>query len=673
MATFSTKDTLVDKLIRSGAKLGLSDEAFEAAAKNADRELIENPGLHSLKVKLLGSSVYFFIAAVLLTYSVMTLAIIGFLFSHHASVLGAKLSLILIVPIVVIFKSLFVKITPPPGFEIKRAEAPQLFSLIDEISSRLRTPVHKVFYTADMNAMVTQIPRLGFLGWHKNYLYVGLPLMLTQRPDYFKAVLSHELGHLSGNHSKSNAWVYKLSMRFDNLINNLQDGILGLPFLLYFFWVTPRFNALTFSIKRKHELEADLNATEIAGKDNFINSMLSLPQESVIENIFWEELVDTRKTVPQAPDDVYHRFAAYLGNQDLEAVPKGHDKSVRTQIFDSLKDALADKGSGYDTHPPLKTRVCNGLFASDLQLTDEGLPTEDRLRTLLAPMSSEQSAARAFLGSHMETTLSRLSEQWLQNISESWVNDYEYYQEQHKRLEELEVEIAKLDEQKPLAERIELLREKAAAIARLHDLKRARPVYEQILELDQIDVNANYVVGRIKLDEDDDDGIIHLERAASKKILLQPEICMIAASYLEKRKKPQEAKAYTERREEFHKRFEASANERSKINEKCTFETHDLSKHDIEVLHSFFSHAPDLYRKVQFVKMHLHTFPEYPFYVLAVELQPKYGKDEDRTGVASVIRQSLGMASDYTLVMHDMFTRKLLNKLDEIPNSAIYP
>ena len=663
MATFSTKDTLVDKLIRSGAKLGLSDEAFEVAAQNADRELIDNPALHALKVRLLGSSVYFFIASVLLTYTVTTLAIVGFLFSHHAGVLGAKLSLILIVPIFVIFKSLFVKITPPPGFEIKRNEAPQLFNLIDEISGRLNTPVHQVFYTSDMNAMVTQIPRLGFLGWHKNYLYVGLPLMLTQRPDYFKAVLSHELGHLSGNHSKSKAWVYKLSMRFDNLIVNLQDGILGLPFLLYFFWVTPRFNALTFSIKRKHELEADLNATEIAGKDNFINSMLSLPQGSVIENVFWEGLVDSRKTVPQAPDDVYHRFAAYLGEQDIDIVPPGHDKSVRTQILESLKDALADKGSGYDTHPPLKTRVCNGLFASDLELTDEGLPTGDRLRTLLAPMTSEQSAARAFLGSHMETTLSRLSEQWLQNMSASWVDDHEYFQEQHKRLAELEGE----------TETIETLREKATVIARLHDLKRARPVFEQILELDQADVHANYNLGLVKLGEEDDGGIIHLERAASQKVLLQPEIYQIAASYLEKRKKPEEAKAFTERREEFHKRFEASANERSKINEKCTFETHDLSQHDIEVLHSFFSHAPDLYRKVQFVKMHLHTFPEYPFYILAVELQPKYGKDEDRAEVASVIRQSLGMASDYTLVMHDMFTRKLLKKLDEIPNSSIYP
>lgn len=73
--------------------------------------------------------------------------------------------------------------------------------------------------------------------------------------------------------------------------------------------------------------------------------------------------------------------------------------------------------------------------------------------------------------------------------------------------------------------------------------------------------------------------------------------------------------------------------------------------------------------KVQFVKMHLHTLPEYPFTYWQSSNQVRMMKTA--TGVASVIRQSLGMASDYTLVMHDMFTRKLLNKLDEIQQRHI--
>lgn len=57
-----------------------------------------------------------------------------------------------------------------------------------------------------------QHARLGVLGWHVNYLILGLPLMQAVSPEQFRAIVAHELGHLSRNHSRFAGWIYRVRL-----------------------------------------------------------------------------------------------------------------------------------------------------------------------------------------------------------------------------------------------------------------------------------------------------------------------------------------------------------------------------------------------------------------------------------------------------------------------------
>src|SRR5256885_4323887 len=71
----------------------------------------------------------------------------------------------------VVLQALLIRIPPPKGVPVKRSEAPALFNLLDQLRAELRSvPFHEVLLVPEHNAAVVQVPRLGVLGWSRNYL-----------------------------------------------------------------------------------------------------------------------------------------------------------------------------------------------------------------------------------------------------------------------------------------------------------------------------------------------------------------------------------------------------------------------------------------------------------------------------------------------------------------------
>src|SRR5439155_1386897 len=83
-------------------------------------------------------------------------------------------------------------------------------------------PFHEIRLTTDFNAAVYQIPRLGFLGWPRTHLEVGLPLALALGPGELRAVLVHECAHLSARHGRQAGRLYLLHQTWGNLIRAMQ-------------------------------------------------------------------------------------------------------------------------------------------------------------------------------------------------------------------------------------------------------------------------------------------------------------------------------------------------------------------------------------------------------------------------------------------------------------------
>src|SRR5207248_8888294 len=124
-----------------------------------------------------------------------------------------------------------------------------------------------VLLDESFNAGVIQIPRLGLLGWQRNYLVIGLPLMQALSPEQFRAAIAHEMGHLSRNHGRFAGWVYRLQQTWSRLLETLQAERHGASVLFewFFNWYAPYFSAYSFVLRRADEYVADRCAVELAG------------------------------------------------------------------------------------------------------------------------------------------------------------------------------------------------------------------------------------------------------------------------------------------------------------------------------------------------------------------------------------------------------------------------
>ncbi|MFT4584050.1 MAG: Zn-dependent protease with chaperone function [Gammaproteobacteria bacterium] len=127
-------------------------------------------------------------------------------------ILIKKKLIFLIVPAIwILTKSLWVKLEAPGGYRLAKKNCPQLFEEIDSLRRSLKAlKIHEVILTADLNAAISQTPRLEVFGWQKNTLILGLELLLTLSPEQARAVVAHEFGHLSGNHSRFAGWIYRI-------------------------------------------------------------------------------------------------------------------------------------------------------------------------------------------------------------------------------------------------------------------------------------------------------------------------------------------------------------------------------------------------------------------------------------------------------------------------------
>jgi len=189
---------------------------FEALIERMERVAVERPMAYRRRVfglAALGYGYLFFVVLVLLVLSALSIWSLVYLKG-----LGLKLVLIVGALLYAVLRSLWVKQDPPPGEKVTAADAPKLLKMIEELQRCLQTPaIHTVLITPEFNAAVSQVPRMGLFGWHRNFLVLGLPLMKGLTVEQFKSVLAHELGHLSRGHARAANWIYRMRVIWSRL------------------------------------------------------------------------------------------------------------------------------------------------------------------------------------------------------------------------------------------------------------------------------------------------------------------------------------------------------------------------------------------------------------------------------------------------------------------------
>src|SRR5258705_1515010 len=157
----------------------------------------------------------------LLGFYVLALAIIGalgvasvLLWQEHAGSGATKVAFFTLAAGAGIVAALWRVLRPKPepmtGVPVVRSQAPQLWHTVHELAATAKTRVpDEIVLIPMVNAAVSEDARLlGLLGGRRR-LYLGVPLLQALTVAQLRAILAHELGHYSGQHTRLGAIAYR--------------------------------------------------------------------------------------------------------------------------------------------------------------------------------------------------------------------------------------------------------------------------------------------------------------------------------------------------------------------------------------------------------------------------------------------------------------------------------
>jgi Zn-dependent protease with chaperone function len=478
----------------------------------------------------------------------------------------------------------WVQYIPLTDREIHRTEFPELFILIDELSTKLNTPkIHHVVVNYEHNAAVYQAPRLGWLGWYRNYLLLGLPLMQSLTSEQFKATLSHELGHLSGNDSRFMGYILRVRQMWEQLTSDNNLFILQ----WFFRWYEPLIKAYSFVSVRDREYAADalakrMTSPEIAASD-LIQTYI---YQQYLQECFSPQLDLQAHQIETPPTDVITQMLAAL-RQPLDP------RTARVWLGLLLGEATDTE----DTHPCLSDR-----------LAAVGYPTPKSW----TPQPIDLTAAEHFFGDRLVDLAIELDLRWYDSRKTAWYQQYQQAQYQREYLATLEHQ-ATITPLTPNEATIQ-----AELTTELHGELVALPLWQEILAANPNHARSNYYVGKILVKRGHLSGCAYLERA----IALDPDLVIRSCEQLYRFYIFQDdlasAEIYLEWRQQHLPKQWRSRLERN-IKNTDRFIPHDLQADLVTEIQHKLAKYPTIERAYLVCKP-MQVFNDLPLYILGIKI-----------------------------------------------------
>ncbi|MBD2042757.1 M48 family metallopeptidase [Microcoleus sp. FACHB-672] len=634
--------------------MAITQPQFDALIQRLEKFAHQQPALYKLCVALLAMLGYAYIFTIL----ALLLAILGLLVAMVISTgrlngYMIKFAILILVPTFIVLKSLWVHFPPPTGLELRQQDVPRLFELVDELTLKLEAPrFHHILLTEEFSAGVTQRPRLGIFGWQQNYLRVGLPLMQALSPEQLRAVLAHELGHLSGNHSRFAGWIYRVRQIYVQILERLQQSNHGgssVLFQNFFNWYAPFFYAYSFVLARMDEYEADRCAAALAGAQNVAEALINTTISArFLHNSFW----------PNIDKQVIHQVEppATIYTDLVKALAAGIPADEATIWLDR---ALAQKTDLDDTHPCLTDRLSALGYL-------KGKPKQ-----LPLPADIKISAAQEFLESKFKQFLADFDHTWKQEMETPWRQRYAYAKEAQNQLKILEKK-AKTQQLTP-----EDAWDHAAWTAEFKGNEAAIPLLREILTTAPAHPSTHFLLGQILLEKNELSGIGHIEKAMEKDPEKVLPGCELIYAFFKEQGQIEKAKAYQARAQQHYELLLIAQQERSFVQESDTFLPHDLPSPALEPLRQLVSRYTQV-KEVYLVRKRVIYFPEKPFYVLGIKLRRTWYKfqssDSDQQFFNQFVSEVKLPGQAYVILLNSQEKnfKNLEQILREIQGAAIY-
>ncbi|MFJ9911176.1 M48 family metallopeptidase [Actinacidiphila glaucinigra] len=236
----------------------------------------------------------------------------------------------------------------PDAVQVSREDAPALWELATGIAWRVGArPPDVLLLTGDANASVSEDgAALGLLSGQRR-LHLGLPLLASLTHAELRAVLAHEFGHFSHQHTRFGAVAYRCDVALATTLGQWDTGRrwFSLPHLVVRGSVrlyTLAFRWLTFAVRRHQELEADRTAARLAGREVTASALRATHGTASAWQRFRREWLGPSALAGMHPDNPYLAFRSLLGELGVRRVPVDDERT---------------RSHRRDSHPPLGLRL----------------------------------------------------------------------------------------------------------------------------------------------------------------------------------------------------------------------------------------------------------------------------------------------------------------------------
>ena len=484
------------------------------------------------------------------------------------------------------------------GLPLSRADAPELFALIEELRLGLAAPrVDAVLLTWSADAACQQRVRFGPFGPTRRTVLIGIPTILAVTNDELRAILAHEIGHISTSKGAAGAWVYGVRETWSRLIADLHErrSLSQGVFNRLFGWYMSYFDRYSFVFARQREINADRAAAALCGPavlGDALVRLATLRQAVERQNGLMVGMTSFASIGPVA------RTRALLRTTDP-------DQSRR-----DLNMALAGEGELADVHPPLLGRLA-------------AIGVEPRM-----PASATSTAAQRYFGARLDEFGAKVEELWRQDLLKGALVR-EITKAFQQRIDASRADLARLEIVAISDSSDDDLRDRAAITEWLQGGLAALPIFEALAERE--DPTGLAGAGRIRLAKGDATGLDLIERAvAVDRSLATAAAANEARSFLIADDRPEEAARYEEVVEQVAAGYTAVSAARAAIRVDDDLVAHDLGPEIAAQLAEIFPRVPAVSR-VHLVKKIVPDQPELRAYFLTLAYETGWFIRTDRS------------------------------------------
>lgn len=470
-----------------------------------------------------------------------------------------------------LFNAFFFKILPPYGvaIDLEDRDNERLKKILKDLSRIIVSPgIDRVLITTDLNATVLQIPQFGLFGKTQNILTIGLPLMLTLSPEQFKAILAHELAHLSTNELRLNNWIYRLVRTLNYARSDeTKTGKSDLIFDFLFGWYLSLLDTYSFASRRKNEYEADRLAADLTGAKNIASALVSLEiYQQFLHEKFWFNIHTIREITPEPPNDIFELMEkAIVTEYNSENTDRWLKQSLNKQTnFDNTHPCLSDRLSalGY------KERAIQHLTAD-----------------LVSP--TNRNSARTYFD-NLDLLAAKVNTIWSRDEAYNWHKKFIQLQKSKvsadRLVDKLQSNSLTVDELWRLAIRRMELGARVEAINMLY----------QILENNPTHAKTNLSLGTLLLETNNVSGVDYLETAMKIDADTIMAAVQVIHRFAEKISDPNESNKYRKIISNYYIHGLENSQKHVKFNPRDLNNKHKITPESIQHIHQKLVSIPEI-------------------------------------------------------------------------------